>query len=155
MPIGAFVSTEEIWQKMMPEPFLHSSTFGGNPVCCSATIAAINVLLEEKLPERAAEPGSYFNSALKELVSHYPGICLETRGKGLLMGIEFVDDEIGFEFSRKLFDNGVLVAGTLINAKTIRIEPPLNIPREHVETALEKMKFVLDSMVKERNLTKV
>lgn len=155
MPIGAFVSTEEIWQKMMPEPFLHSSTFGGNPVCCSAAIATINVLLEEKLPERADELGSYFNSALKELVSHYPGICLEARGKGLLMGIEFVDDEIGFEFSRKLFDNGVLVAGTLINAKTIRIEPPLNIPREHVETALEKMKFALDSMVKERNLTKV
>ncbi|MCL5774220.1 MAG: putrescine aminotransferase [Firmicutes bacterium] len=155
MPIGAFISTEEIWQKMMPEPFLHSSTFGGNPICCSAAIAAINVLLEEKLPERAAELGNHFNPLLKELVSHYPGICLEVRGKGLLMGIEFVDDETGFEFSRKLFDNGVLVAGTLINAKTIRIEPPLNIPREHLDTAFEKMKIVLDSMVKERNLTKV
>lgn len=57
MPIGVFVSTREIWEKMTPNPFLHSTTFGGNPVCCAA---AINVILEERLPEQAAEKNSYF-----------------------------------------------------------------------------------------------
>ncbi|GAG11332.1 unnamed protein product, partial [marine sediment metagenome] len=129
MPIGAFISTKEIWEKMTPNPFLHTTTFGGNPIACAAAIAAINVTLEERLPEQAAEKGNYFIPKLIDLMSNYKNICAEGRGRGLLIGMEFTSDEAGYEVAKGLFERGVLVAGTLIHAQTLRIEPPLTITK--------------------------
>ena len=137
MPIGAFISTKEIWQEMIPNPFLHSTTFGGNPLACAAAIAAINVTLEEKLPEQAAEKGEYFLPKLIDLMAEYKNICYEARGRGLMIGMEFTSNEIGYDVAKGLFENGILVAGTLINAKTIRIEPPLVITKAELDKVLE------------------
>jgi putrescine aminotransferase len=137
MPIGAFISTKEIWQEMMPNPFLHTTTFGGNPLACAAAIAAINVTLEEKLPEQVAEKGAYFLPKLIDLMEKYTDICYEARGRGLMIGMEFTSNEIGYDVAKGLFENGVLVAGTLINAKTIRIEPPLVITKAELDKVLE------------------
>ncbi len=136
MPIGAFISTKEIWQKMIPNPFLHTTTFGGNPIACAAAIAAINVVLEERLPEQAAEKGKYFIPRLIDLMSNYKNICAEGRGRGLLIGMEFTSSEAGYEVAKGLFEHGVLVAGTLINAKTVRIEPPLTITKAELDKVL-------------------
>ncbi len=144
MPIGAFISTEEIWQKMMPNPFMHTTTFGGNPLACAAAIAAIEVILEEGLVEQAAEKGAYFLPKLQKLAQDYP-ILKEARGKGLLIGMEFIDDETGYDVARGLFENGVLVAGTLISAVTIRIEPTLTISVSELDRVLE----ILEKVFKE------
>jgi putrescine aminotransferase len=149
MPIGAFVSTKEIWEKMTPNPFLHTTTFGGNPACCAAAIAAINVTLEERLPEQAAEKGNYFIPKLVNLVNKYKNICVEGRGRGLLIGVEFVTNEIGYEVAKGLFENGVLVAGTLIQAKTIRIEPPLTITKAELDKVLEILNKVMGRVSKQ------
>ncbi|MGC5254583.1 aminotransferase class III-fold pyridoxal phosphate-dependent enzyme, partial [Escherichia coli] len=53
MPIGACVGTAKVWERYIENPFLHTTTFGGNPVACAAAIATINVLLEENLPQQA------------------------------------------------------------------------------------------------------
>ena len=137
MPIGAFVSTKEIWEEMTPNPFIHTTTFGGNPVCCAAAIAAINVILEERLPEQAKEKGEYFMPKLLDLMSKYKNICAEGRGRGLLIGMEFTSNEAGYEIAKGLFEHGVLVAGTLINAKTLRIEPPLTITKAELDKVLD------------------
>jgi putrescine aminotransferase len=149
MPIGAFVSTKEIWEKMTPNPFLHTTTFGGNPACCAAAIAAINVTLEEGLPEQAAEKGNYFIPKLVNLVNKYKNICVEGRGRGLLIGMEFVTNEIGYEVAKGLFENGVLVAGTLIQAKTVRIEPPLTITKAELDKVLEILNKVMGRVSKQ------
>ena len=148
MPIGAFVSTEEIWQEMMPNPFLHTTTFGGNPLACAAAIAAINVTLEEHLPEQAAEKGNYFLPKLIDLMSKYNNICQEGRGRGLMIGMEFTSNEAGYEVAKGLFENGVLVAGTLINAKTVRIEPPLVITKAELDRVLEVLDKVFAGVSK-------
>jgi putrescine aminotransferase len=142
MPIGAFVSTKEIWQEMMPNPFLHTTTFGGNPLACAAAIAAINVTLEEQLPQQAAEKGNYFIPKLLDLMGKYKNICQEGRGRGLMIGMEFTSSEAGYEVAKGLFKNGILVAGTLINAKTIRIEPPLVITKAELDMVLEVLNKV-------------
>ncbi|KKM10135.1 putrescine--2-oxoglutarate aminotransferase [Clostridiales bacterium PH28_bin88] len=139
MPIGAFVSTKPIWQKLIDNPILHSTTFGGNPVSCAAAIANINVILEEKLPERAAESGAYLLAELRRLGAQYPAVVQEVRGKGLLIGIEFTSNELGYEVAKGLFGRGVLVAGTYINSKSIRIEPPLTITRDYLDQVLERL----------------
>lgn len=142
MPIGAFVSTKNIWEHLFPEPWLHSTTFGGNPLACVAAIAGIHVLLDEKLPEKADKMGNTMMMRLKALRRRFPKLCVDIRGKGLMMGIEFPSDEIGYEVAKGLFDNGVLVAGTLFHAKTLRIEPPLTISDKEMEQALSIMEKV-------------
>jgi putrescine aminotransferase len=145
MPLSAFMSSPKIWQVLEPNPFIHSSTFGGNPLACAAGIAAVNVTLEEDLPGQAAVTGEYLLGELRKLQKRYSDQIVEVRGLGLLIGMEFVDTEMGYSVSAGLFRRGVLVAGTLLNAKTIRLEPALNIPRALVDEVLEK----LDDTLKE------
>jgi len=146
MPLSAFMSTPKIWKVLEPNPFIHSSTFGGNPLACAAGIAAINVTLEEDLPGQAAVTGEYLMSELRKLQRRFSDHLVEVRGKGLLIGLEFVDSEFGYAVASNLFKRGVLVAGTLLNAKTIRIEPALNIPRALVDEVLEKFEDTLESL---------
>lgn len=144
MPIGAFMSTAKIWEGMTPNPFIHTTTFGGNPLSCAAAIATINVLLEEKLPERAAELGAWFMPQLQNIVGKNADLCLEVRGMGLLIGLEFQTNEIGWEVVKAAFDRGVLFTGTLINSKTIRIEPPLTISKDELSEVLRVLQVSLD-----------
>jgi putrescine aminotransferase len=146
MPLSAFMSTPKIWRVLEPNPFIHSSTFGGNPLACAAGIAAVNVTLEEDLPGQAAVTGAYVLTELRRLQKRFSNHLVEVRGLGLLIGMEFVDSEFGYAVSAGLFRRGVLVAGTLLNAKTIRIEPALNIPRALVDEILEKLEDTLTEL---------
>lgn len=146
MPAGAIVAKEQVFKSWFPNPFMHTTTFGGNPLACAAAIATINVLLEEKLPERAEEVGEYFLRELKNAAKGHEDKVLEIRGQGLMIGIEFHQDEIGYEVSKGMFDRGILVAGTLINSKTIRIEPALTIRYEEVDTVVKAFKEVLSQV---------
>jgi putrescine aminotransferase len=146
MPLSAFMSTPEIWKVLEPNPFIHSSTFGGNPLACAAGIAAVNVTLEEDLPGQAAVTGDYLLAELRKLQRSFPEHLVDVRGKGLLIGLEFVDTEFGYAVAAGLFKRSVVVAGTLLNAKTIRIEPALNIPRALVDEVLEKLEETLQDL---------
>ncbi len=146
MPLSAFMSTPEIWKVLEPNPFIHSSTFGGNPLACAAGIAAISVTLEEDLPGQAAATGDYMLAELRKLQRRFSDHLVEVRGLGLLIGLEFVDSEFGYAVAAGLFKRGVLVAGTLLNAKTLRMEPALNIPRPVVDEVLEKFKETLNEL---------
>lgn len=147
MPLSAFISNKKVWSVLEKNPFLHSSTFGGNPLACAAGIAAINVMLEEKLPEQAAEKGDYMLKNLRKMQKSYKSCFTDVHGKGLLIGMDFVDDDFGYKVASGLFRRGILVAGTLISSKTIRVEPALNIPWEYLDLFLEKLPEVLDDAV--------
>jgi len=146
MPAGAVVATENVFKSWFDNPFMHTTTFGGNPLACAAAIATIGVLIEDKLPERAAEVGAYFLEELKNAAKGHEDKVLEIRGQGLMIGIEFHQDEIGYDVSKGMFDRGVLVAGTLINSKTIRIEPALTISFEEVKKVVSTFKEVLEQI---------
>jgi putrescine aminotransferase len=140
MPISAFCSTEEIWQCMMyPNPFIHTTTTGGGALACSAAIAAIHVTLRDKLWEVAAAKGEYLIPKLKAPAVEYPQVYREITGRGLLIGNHFQTPEIGYMVAAELFKRGVLVAGTLISAQTLRIEPPLVITYEQIDTVLDRL----------------
>ncbi|MGQ9489458.1 MAG: aminotransferase class III-fold pyridoxal phosphate-dependent enzyme [Anaerolineae bacterium] len=140
MPVSAFCANEEIWQVMMyPNPFIHTTTTGGGALACSAAIAAINVTLRDRLWEVAAAKGEYLIPKLKALAAQYPEIYHSITGKGLLIGQHFHDAEIGYKVAAGLFKRGVLVAGTLTSAHTIRIEPPLVITYEQIDAVLDRL----------------
>jgi putrescine aminotransferase len=144
MPVSAFCSTEEIWQCMMyPNPFIHTTTTGGGALACSAAIASINVVLRDDYPKQAAEKGAYFISKLQDLAKTYPQIYKEITGRGLLIGQHFQTPEIGYQVAAGLFKRGVLVAGTLTSAHTIRIEPPILITYEQIDEVLNRLEDTL------------
>jgi putrescine aminotransferase len=148
MPLSAFISTAEIWEVMIPNPIIHSTTFGGNPLACAAGLAAIEVTLDEDLPGQAASKGSFLLRELGCLQQNYPSVLQEAHGKGLLIGLEFPTPEIGWKVASGLFKRGVLVAGTYANAKVIRVEPALGIPMELLKEMLNRLEEVFSDVSK-------
>jgi putrescine aminotransferase len=147
MPVSAVVTTEEIFRPMMyPNPFMHTTTTGGGALACSAAIAAIRVTLRDRLWEQAAQKGEYLIPKLEELAKQYPQIYEKITGKGLLIGMHFKKPDVGYKVAAELFKRGVLVSGTLTNAKTVRIEPPLIISMEQLYQVLERLEDTLKSV---------
>ncbi|MBK7748388.1 MAG: putrescine aminotransferase [Candidatus Obscuribacter sp.] len=139
MPIGAVVGCEKTWAKYIENPFLHTTTFGGNPLACAAAIATISVLLEEDLPAQAKAKGDYMVPKMKELIKKFPDVLKEIRGVGLMLGMEFTGNDTGYEVAKNLFGRNILISGTYINAKCLRVEPPLTISYEQIDVFLKAL----------------
>lgn len=118
---------------------VHGSTFGGNPLACAASLAALEVYQSEQLPERAAEMGIYFRERLEEINSP---LIREVRGVGLMIGVEI--RVRAAQVVEALMERGVLAhtSGTTV----VRILPPLVITREDIDIVIEALSDVLASM---------
>lgn len=141
MPIGALIVRPHVWDVLIREPFLHTSTFGGNPLACTAALASLDEIIESGLVQETSEKGSYFLEQLQDLPRIYPKVVREVRGKGLLMGLDLVEESAGGVVMSQLLDQKILVAYTLNNPRVIRIEPPLIISYEEIDyvvASLEK-----------------
>lgn len=136
VPIGAVLGTASVWEVWQENPLIHSSTFGGNPLACAAGLAAIDVILEENLVQRAHDQGQKFIDGIHGLQEKYPRCIREVRGVGLMIGIEFTHADIAGLVIAGLAQRDVLAAYTLNNPTVIRLEPPLIISDEQVKTAL-------------------
>lgn len=135
MPLGAFCGTPEVWEPFRTKPWLHTSTFGspgGNPMACAAGLAAIRVLQEEGLVERAAELGAGFLEQLASLQSEFPRVIREVRGRGLLVGAEFFDEDIAGLTIACLARRRVIVGYYLSNPRVFRFEPPLIVTADQI-----------------------
>ena len=143
---SAFFSTAKIWSVMEPNPFMHTTTTGGNPLACAAALAAIEVMFEEDTPRQAAEKGAYMMKKLGELKTRYPDVLKDVTGQGLLIGLRFPSSSVGYKVASGLFKRRVLTAGTLISAESIRIEPALNVPWEYLDETLNRLEDTLKSV---------
>src|SRR5665213_1105097 len=152
MPIGACVGTAKTWERYIDNPFLHTTTFGGNPPACAAAIATINVLLDEDLPRQAGEKGSYMLKQLNALAKKHPKILKLARGRGLMLGMEFTDNDLGYEVAKELFGRNILISGTYINARVLRLEPALTISRAQLDHFLNALEDSLKAVVKARGI---
>jgi len=150
MPIGAVVGTPRTWEKYVENPFLHTTTFGGNPLACAAAIATLQVLLDEDLPRQAAEKGEYLLKHINALAGRWPRVLKLARGRGLMLGMEFADHDIGYEVAKALFARQILISGTYINARVLRIEPALTISYPQLDTFLQRLEDSLKAVHKER-----
>lgn len=140
MPVSSVTTTEEIFKPMMyPNPFMHTTTTGGGALACAAAIAAINVTLRDRLWEGAATKGMYLKEKVEEIAAEFPQVYQKVTGKGLLIGQHFHTPDIGYKVAAELFKRGVLVAGTLTSAQTIRIEPPLIIEQHEIDEGLNRL----------------
>jgi ornithine--oxo-acid transaminase len=136
-PISAFCADDEVMNVFQPGD--HGSTFGGNPMAAAVGKAALDVLIDEGLPERAAELGSYFKARLTALNSPH---VREVRGRGLLIGVELhTSSGAARPYCERLSKLGVLCKDT--HGQVIRFAPPLVIERDEIDFALEQVAKVL------------
>jgi ornithine--oxo-acid transaminase len=137
MPVSAVVSKDHLLGLFTPGE--HGSTFGANPLACAIAHEALNVLVEERLSERAAEMGEYLMHRLRQIESPH---ILEVRGKGLLVGVHLKPEAGGARaFCMRLLEQGVLSKET--HHDVIRFAPPLVVTREELDWALERIEAVL------------
>ncbi len=129
-PIGACLATARAASGMTPGS--HGSTFGGNPLACTAGNAVLDVLLEAGFLERAQETAAYLRHQLEQLVTAYPGVLSGLRGQGLMLGLVCAPPNT--EFNAKLLKRGLLAVPAGDNV--LRLLPPLIIERAHVDEAL-------------------
>jgi len=137
MPLGAMVARRSIMD--WPQG-AHGNTYGGNPLSCAAAIETIR-LLEGGLIDNAALVGQYMLDALAEVAARHPSIG-DVRGKGLMIGVEFVKDKVTRERAPDIrdqmvhgaFERGLLLLGCGRN--TVRFTPPLTVTTGEVDEAL-------------------
>lgn len=140
MPIGATMGTAAVWNKVFADnPLTHTSTFGGNPLACAAGLAVLDIMERDNLVERVATQGDRLQGALKEAFKDQP-LVAEVRGQGLLIGVEFAEDEVGELVIAQMMKRGVIAAYTLNNPRVIRMEPPFLVTDEQIDHAVNCLK---------------
>jgi 4-aminobutyrate aminotransferase len=151
LPLGAMVARSTI---MDWEGGSHASTFGGNPVSCAAASAVIDITREEKLRENATKQGTYMKKRLEELKDKVE-IVGDVRGKGLMIGVELVEDKESKKPASKKASEVIMrcwkrgVAVITCGKSTIRLVPPLIITRELVDSGLDIIEDVIKQVSKE------
>ena len=146
MPLGGILARASVMDWPMGA---HGNTYGGNPVSCSAGLATLE-LIEGGFMKNAKEVGEYTLDALSEIMTRHPSIG-QVRGKGLMLGIEFVKDreskipapELRDRIVDKAFLNGLITLGSGKNS--IRISPPLNISEDLVNEGLQMLEEAITS----------
>lgn len=139
VPAANFIATEDVFSVMFENPYIHTTTFGGNPMATSAAIGALHATLDEDIPGQAAEKGEYIRAKVRELAEEHDDLFEEVRGLGVLIGMQFKSPEIGYAVSQRLFGRGVLIGGTLFNSLTLRIQPPAIITYEQIDQVIERL----------------
>jgi ornithine--oxo-acid transaminase len=137
-PVSAVLADKAILGLFQPGE--HGSTFGGNPLAAAVARAALNVIVEEKLVQNAAEMGEYFIEQLSEIPSQH---VKEVRGRGLLIGVELKPEARGARrFCEALQNKGILAKET--HEHVIRFAPPLVIDKDTIDWALPHIREVLN-----------
>jgi 4-aminobutyrate aminotransferase len=151
MPIGGIIARSDI---MTWGPGAHGSTFGGNPLAAAAAMATLEVIEQEGLLEQARGTGQYILDALAEMQVRHPSIG-DVRGRGLMIGLEFVKDrqtkerapELRNQVVQRAFESGLLMLPC--GSNSIRFTPALNIPRKLVDEGLQIFEAVLTGAERE------
>lgn len=140
LPLSATVASKELMAKW--EVGSHSTTFGGNPVACAAACATIDVLQEEGMIENARAMGDYALEKLQKMKENHPAVG-DVRGIGLMIGIEIVDPKTGqpsgdglMKVLEKALEKGVILYLSGNQGEVIRMMPPLNIDKEHLDLGI-------------------
>ena len=135
VPIGALLARGEAADVLVPGT--HASTYGGNPLACSAALAVAQYMSDHDLLTNAQVRGDQLSKGLAELAEKYPSVCAESRGWGLLKGIKIKDDAgvSAGELVGDAMEEGLLIVAA--GPSVVRFVPPLIVSEEEIDAALE------------------
>ena len=142
LPLGAFISSSEIMDRLSHDPPLgHLTTFGGNPLCCATSLEALNIIEDDGLITNAIRQGKHLTNAI---ASH--ALVKEVRGRGLMLAVELKEKEMLTKAIHNCKNEGLLVDFFLFSENSIRLYPPLIISDEDSVVISEKMLKALDQL---------
>lgn len=155
VPASALAAEEKIFECMKPGEL--SSTWGGNPLASAAILAVLDAMEKEKLPEHARQMGEYLKPRLLDLKQQYKFLG-DVRGKGLVMGLEFVEPadgrtpspEITRQVARAAAERGLLLGKLGLYGNVIRVAPPLVIQKDELDIAIEIFAEVFHQIAQQR-----
>ncbi len=134
-PVGAFVLNEKAAAASL-EPGDHGTTYGGNPLACTAVSQSFAIFAREQLVEHVRELTPYLEKRLEELAAEFP--CVKTRrGKGFMQGLELEGEAVADVINRAM-ENGLLIISAGTNV--LRLVPPLIIEKRHIDEMTEKLR---------------
>jgi putrescine aminotransferase len=141
VPVGAYIARSSVWTKAYgKQPLIHTSTFGGSELACTAALAAMDVLEEDGLAENARVRGRQLLAGCAAVAAAFPDVVKEARGLGLLCGVELANEGYGGWIIPEIVKRGVTAAWTLNQQKVIRLEPPLIVTEAEVATAIAALR---------------
>lgn len=141
-PIGSLGAKAEVMSSFGPGD--HASTFGGNPLACSAAIATIKTMKKLRLPQRAEKMGKYFMKRLKELKQNHSQI-VDVRGLGLLIGMELSSKDLAEKVVEKARERGFLINATA--DKVLRFVPPLIVEKRHIDALVDALGSIFRELI--------
>jgi putrescine aminotransferase len=137
IPIGATISKPDVWMSAFGKsPLMHTSTFGGNPLACTAGLAALEVLVDERLVDRSREMGDYMIALARAIGARHPDVIKEVRGRGCVVGVELTSEGYGGVIIPECLKLGMTAAYTLNQQSVIRLEPPLTVTKAEIDEAM-------------------
>ena len=143
LPLGAFVGSRRVMATLADDPPLaHVTTFGGHPLSCAAGLAALEVLVRDRLAERAAALGARMLEGLDALVGR--GGLRAVRGRGLLIGLELERADACARFARRALERGLILNWTLHDDTVVRLAPPLTLADDEARRAVDAIAGALD-----------
>jgi len=142
VPIGAMLTTEALAGALPPGT--HGSTFGGNPLACSASLAVLKILDDEKLVSGAKEKGEALGKMLDALVSEFPQVCEGARGDGLLRGLVLQKGFVARDVLPRILQLGVML--TAAGERVLRFSPPLVVSVAELEEGASVLRKVLGEL---------
>ncbi|MGB7047313.1 MAG: aminotransferase class III-fold pyridoxal phosphate-dependent enzyme, partial [Candidatus Cybelea sp.] len=141
VPAGAFIARPGVWTRAFgKEPLLHTSTFGGSELACAAALAAMDVLEEDGLAQRARTLGERLLAGARAIGDEHPAVVREVRGLGLLVGVELSHEGYGGWIIPEMLKAGVTAAWTLNQQRVIRMEPPLIVTESEIDRAIDALR---------------
>jgi len=141
VPIGAMLAIDKVASAFQPGN--HATTFGGNPLVCTAALATVETLLEDGfILDQCNRMGKYLEERLEQLKEEFPSLIIEIRGKGLLLGMELTRD--GDPIVKACLEKGVLINCTAGNV--LRFMPPLIVQQRDIDRLIDILEEVFEKL---------
>ena len=150
--ISATMFSEDLREFLIPNPFIHLSTFGGSDVACLVALEVIAVIEEEGLLENAAARGAQLHAGLAAIAASHPEQVADVRGLGLMAGIQYAEDSMGPRMSFHLAQHGVLAVYSGNQPSVMRLMPSLVVTEADIDHLLTSLDAALDDLVHGRGL---
>ncbi len=150
VPISATLFTDELREFLIPNPFIHLSTFGGSDLACAVALEVLDIIEETNLVQHADVMGHRLFAGLHRLAAEHPDVIVDVRGLGLMAGVQYAEDSFGPRMSYHLAQHGVLAIYSGNQPSVMRLMPSLIVEEEEIDFLLVALELAINDLLEGR-----
>lgn len=150
VPISATMFSEELREFLIPNPFIHLSTFGGSDLACAVALEVLNIIEETHLVDHADAMGQRLFAGLHAIAAEHPDVIVDVRGLGLMAGVQYAEDSLGPRMSYHLAQHGVLAIYSGNQPSVMRLMPSLVVEANDIDFLLAALQAAIADLLEGR-----